>query len=85
MKAATMLGRKHYTREEIGRAKAALDRQLAAYKGLVKAVASATTDEKGDAAVESFDAPFFNNMTLVLHLSGRSLGMSTRGGPALLA
>jgi hypothetical protein len=35
-------------------------------RGLVKAVASATTDEKGDSSVESFDALFFNNMTLVL-------------------
>jgi hypothetical protein len=28
--------------------------------------------QEGDAAVESFDALFFNNMTLVLHLNGRS-------------
>src|SRR6266542_2577347 len=61
-----MLGRKKYTQEEIDRGKAALEQQLAAYKQLVKAVASATTDERIDAAVESFEALFFNNMTLVL-------------------
>jgi hypothetical protein len=33
MKGATMLGHKNYTQEEIDQAKAALDRQLAAYKG----------------------------------------------------
>lgn len=61
-----MLGRKNYTREEIDQGKAALDQQLAAYKILVKAVASATTDEKINSAFESFEALFFNNMTLVL-------------------
>src|SRR6266511_1351426 len=66
MKGATMLGRKKYTQEEIDQGKAAVEQQLAAYKQLVKAVAGATTDERFDAAVESFEALFFNNMTLVL-------------------
>jgi hypothetical protein len=66
MKGATILGRKKYTQEEIDQGKAAVEQQLAAYKQLVKAVASATTDERFDAAVESFEALFFNNMTLVL-------------------
>jgi hypothetical protein len=66
MKGTTMLGRKNYTQEEIDRGKAALDQQLAAYKKLVKAVASATTDEKIDSAFASFEALFFNNMILVL-------------------
>ena len=61
-----MLGRKNYTQEEIDQGKAALDQQLAVYKKLVKAAASATTDEKIDSAVESFEALFFNNMILVL-------------------
>jgi len=61
-----MLGRKQYTREEIDQGKAALSHQLAAYKQLVNAVAGATTDKQLDAAVASFDALFFNNMTLVL-------------------
>jgi len=66
MKGNAMLGRKNYTREEIDQGKAALDQQLAAYKILVKAVASATTDEKINSAFESIEALFFNNMTLVL-------------------
>jgi hypothetical protein len=66
MKGASMLGRKQYTREEIDQGKAALSHQLAAYKQLVNAVAGATTDKQLDAAVASFDALFFNNMTLVL-------------------
>ena len=66
MKGTTMLGRKKYTQEEIDQGKAAVEQQLAAYKQLVKAVAGATTDERFDAAVESFEALFFNNMTLVL-------------------
>ena len=61
-----MLGRKNYTQEEIDQGKAALDQQLAAYKKLVKAVASATTDKKIDSTFESFEALFFNNMTLVV-------------------
>jgi hypothetical protein len=46
--------------------KAALKQQLAAYKTLVKAVGSATTAKQTEAAVESFEVLFFNNMTLVL-------------------
>jgi hypothetical protein len=60
-----MLGRKNYTQEEIDQGKAALDQQLAAYGKLVKA-ASSMTDDKVRSAVESFEARFFNNMTLVL-------------------
>jgi hypothetical protein len=66
MKGASMLGRKKYTQEEIDQGKAALDRQLAAYKQLVKAAAGATTDDRIAAAVAAFEALFFNNMTLVL-------------------
>src|SRR5712691_10472964 len=61
-----MLGRKSYTRDEVDQGKAALDQQLAAYKKLAKAVASGTTDKKTSSALESFEALFFNNMTLVL-------------------
>ncbi len=61
-----MLGRKTYTQQEIDQGKAALEQQLVVYKKLVTAVASATTDERIDAAVEAFEALFFNNMTLVL-------------------
>jgi hypothetical protein len=61
-----MLGRKNYTKEEIDQGKAAVDQQVAAYRKLVKAVAAETTDKKIDAARKSFEALFFNNMTLVL-------------------
>jgi hypothetical protein len=61
-----VLGRKNYTQEEIDQGKAALNQQLAAYKKLVNAVAGARTDKKINSALESFEALFFNNMTLVL-------------------
>jgi hypothetical protein len=41
-----MLGRKNYTQEELEQAKTAVGQQLAAYKKLVKAVESATSDPK---------------------------------------
>ena len=61
-----MLGRKNYTQEEIDQGKVALDHQLAAYKKLVRAVAGTSADLKVKSALESFEALFFNNMTLVL-------------------
>ena len=61
-----MLGRKTYTRKEFDHCRAAIDRQLAAYKTLVKAVAPTTTDQKVDSALKAFEALFFNNLTLVL-------------------
>jgi hypothetical protein len=66
MKVTTMLGRKNYTQEEIDQGKAALNQQLSAYKNLVTFVASQTSDKKIDSAFESFEALFFNNMTLIL-------------------
>jgi hypothetical protein len=61
-----MLGRKDYTYEELDHAKTAIDQQLAAYKKLVKAIDSATSDPKVTSALEAFEPLFFNNMTLVL-------------------
>ncbi len=61
-----MLGRKSYTQEEFDHCKAAIDQQLAAYKTLVEAVSSATTDSKVNSALAAFEVLFFNNMTLVL-------------------
>ena len=61
-----MLGRKSYTQEELDHCKAAIDQQLAAYKTLVNAVGSATTDTKVSAALEAFEPLFFNNLTLAL-------------------
>jgi len=66
MKGTIMLGRKNYTQEEIDQGKAALDQQLAAYKKLAKALTSAAIDNEIDSAIESFEAHFFNNMTLVM-------------------
>ncbi len=53
-----MLGRKSFTSEEIERARTTFDAQLAAYRKLAKAA-------KG-AALDSFAAQFFNNLTLAL-------------------
>jgi hypothetical protein len=61
-----MLGRKNYTQEELDHAKTAVDQQLAAYKKLVKAIDSATSDPKVTSALEDFEPLLFNNMTLVL-------------------
>lgn len=61
-----MLGRKTYTQEELGNARAAVDRQLAAYRGLVEALDGAASDLQARSALEAFEPLFFNNMTLVL-------------------
>jgi len=61
-----MLGRKSYTRKEYEQGKAAVEKQLIAYKTLAKQVASNGNDKSSKAALEAFEARFFNNMTLVL-------------------
>ena len=61
-----MLGRKNYTQDELDHAKTAVDQQLAAYKKLVKAIDSATSEPKVTSALKAFEPLFFNNMTLVL-------------------
>ena len=58
-----MLGRKTYTKEEIDQGKAAIDHQVGAYKKLVRA---GSADPNVKSALQAFEAPFFNNMTLVL-------------------
>ncbi len=40
-----MLGRKSYTREEYNYAKKSIERQLAAYKAMMKLVSSKATDK----------------------------------------
>jgi hypothetical protein len=61
-----MLGRKTYTRDEIDHGKTAIEHQFAAYRKLVKAMPAPTSDKKIAAALEPFEALFFNNLTLVL-------------------
>jgi hypothetical protein len=61
-----MLGRKSYTREELDDAKRAVNRQLTAYRKLVKAIDGAASDRKVKSALENFEPLLFNNMTLVL-------------------
>jgi hypothetical protein len=61
-----MLGRKNYTRKEFDDSKAEVDRQIAAYKKLVKAVDNATSDKKVGSALDAFAPLFFKNMVLVL-------------------
>jgi hypothetical protein len=59
-----MFGRKDYTPEELGRAKAAVAEQLAGFQALTNAAGS--KDKKVTAALEGFEPLFFNNMTIVL-------------------
>ena len=61
-----MLGRKEYTREELERARDAVNQQLAAYRELVKALDGAGEDPKVASALEAFEPLLFENMTLVL-------------------
>lgn len=61
-----MLGRKDYTREEIDNARAAVERQLAAYDTIVSAARDEPTGAKVRAAVEAFEALYFNNLVIVL-------------------
>jgi len=61
-----MLGRKNYTQEELDNAKAAVNKQIAAYKQLVKVIDGAPSDPKVASALETFEPLFFNNMIMVL-------------------
>jgi hypothetical protein len=61
-----MLGRKEYTQEELDQATAAVDKQLAAYKKLVKVIDGATSDAKVTAARATFEPLFFNNLIVAL-------------------
>ena len=57
-----MFGRKTYNQEELDHAKAIVDRQLAAYQSLVKAVAG----QKVDSTLGGLEEELFNNMVIVL-------------------
>jgi hypothetical protein len=61
-----MLGRKEYTRVELERAEALVERQLAAYDALVEAIADGGSNPKADAALKAFEQVVFNNLTLAL-------------------
>lgn len=61
-----LLGRKNYTQEELDHATTPIDRQLAAYKKLAKAIDGGTSDPEVRSALDAFEPLFFNNMTLVL-------------------
>jgi hypothetical protein len=61
-----MLGRKTYTQEELDHARTAIDRQLAAYKKLVRAIDATTPDPKVRSALEAFEPLMLNSMTLAL-------------------
>ena len=60
-----MFGRESYTRQEFDQAKAAIDQAVATYKRIAKAAraAPATT---GDTALRTFEATYFNDLTIVL-------------------
>ena len=61
-----MQGRKNYTQEEIDYGRAATGEQLAAYKELARAFGSGTAGKNVEAAIEAFEALFFNNLTMVM-------------------
>jgi hypothetical protein len=61
-----MQGRKDYTQDELDHAKTAVDRQLAAYHHLIKAIDSAISDPEVTSAVEAFEPLFCNIMILAL-------------------
>ena len=60
-----MLGRKSYTRQEFDQAKAAIDQAIATYQRIAKA-ARAAPATKGDTALRTFEATYFNDLTIVL-------------------
>jgi hypothetical protein len=61
-----MLGRKDYTQEELDHTVAAIDQQIAAYSELRDAIDGAAPDPRVASALEAFEPPFFDNMTLAL-------------------
>ena len=61
-----MLGRKTYDQKELDHCIEAIEKQLAAYKRLVKAIDGDASDKKAASAVRTFEPLFFNNLTLAL-------------------
>jgi hypothetical protein len=61
-----MLGRNSYTREELDSSKTGVSNQLAAYRRLAAAVGNEGPDGDAAAVLEGFEAPYFNNMVIVL-------------------
>ena len=57
-----MLGRKDFTLDEIDRAKAMIDQQLATYRAL----AAATAGGDAETALAAFEPAFFDNLVLTL-------------------
>jgi hypothetical protein len=60
-----MLGRKDYTQEELDNARKRIGEQLASYHAVAAGI-GASGDGKAAAALDDFEAPFANNMLLVL-------------------
>ena len=58
-----MLGRNSFTTDEVNHAKAAIADQISAYKALAKATGA---DKHGQAALDTFEPLFFNNLALAL-------------------
>ena len=61
-----MLGRKTYTPDELGQAKAAVSGAIAAYRTLIGSVRTKAPCPEVAAAIDAFEPAFLNNMTLVL-------------------
>ena len=60
-----MLSVSRYTQEYVDQCRASIDSQVSAYKDLATA-AAATSDPRLNAAIEAFEATFFNSLVLVL-------------------
>ena len=61
-----MRGRKTYEREELDHCKEVIEKQLAAYRRLVRAIDGDASDKKAASALRTFEPLFFNNLTLAL-------------------
>jgi hypothetical protein len=61
-----MLGRKNYTQDELDNGRAAIARQLEAYRRLEAAVEQGPAAGAARAALAAFAPLFFNNLTLAL-------------------
>jgi len=61
-----VLGRKNYKQQELDQCKETIQKQLAAYKRLVKAIDGNAADKKTASALRTFEPLFFNNLTLAL-------------------
>lgn len=82
-----MLCMNNYTQEYVDECRASVNAQLSAYRDLISAArkAAAPSDTKLDAAIDSFEPVFFNNMVLVMdsYFTHRSRTIELKDGNPL--